>query len=278
MTALEAIAHARRAAAPAAVLATGARGPGVPAPAPAVPTPTVPAAGTRGLFARTTSRVLGSAVPPPLAGPSVAVLCAAPRSQAAAASVALALAHLSGRPYALAAVVGACPPAPASFAPSARRAAARLRQRGKLAAAVGRTVWLASAAPPTPIAAVGPGERGRAGEPLADPAGAAAAASAALARAAQAIAAPAALAIPFARCAALDRVLAWHDAIVVVREPDATHEIAELVLASLALLDRPAVTMPAPSRLAERVASAGLRAPAPAIDAVARLGLARGTG
>ncbi|MDW5598157.1 hypothetical protein VSS74_27620, partial [Conexibacter stalactiti] len=110
----------------------------------------------------------------------------------------------------------------------------------------------------------------------ADPAGTAAGVGARAARAAVTIGAPSALALPLARSAALDRVLAWHDGVVVVQQPGASAAIAELVLDSLAALGRPVAAVPAPGRLAARVISAGLHTPAFATEAVARLGLGEG--
>lgn len=104
----------------------------------------------------------------------------------------------------------------------------------------------------------------------------AAAVSAELARAAAAAGLPTAVSLPFARTAALDRVLAWHDAIVVVREPDASDAVIERALASLAALGCPVSVMAPPPRLAAALAVGGVRAPAEAVHAVAALGLGKG--
>lgn len=199
--------------------------------------------------------------------PSVAVLCAAPRGAAVAAAIALALARACGCPFALAAAVGVAPAGAASLVPSAARAAAQLRRGGHPAHARGRLVWLADrraedadAGSGTPQLAV-------------DPADAAAALSADLTRAAAAVAAPCALAIPFARSEALDRVLGWHDAVVVVRAPDASAALLQLVLTSIAALDRPVVAVQAPGRFEAGLAMAGLHAPAFARAAIAQLGI-----
>ena len=197
----------------------------------------------------------------PLTPPTIAVLCAAPRGPVAVAAVSLALAHLLGRPYALEATVGtASPGAHAGAAvPSAQRAARRLRERGMDASASGRLVWLADRRC---------GELGIEGR---DAPGAVAAANAELGRAAMIADAPAAIAIPLARVDALDRVLGWHDGIVVVPEPGLTAPMREHVLASLALLGRPVACMAPPPRLAGTAALLGLRAPACALDAVSQL-------
>ena len=98
--------------------------------------------------------------------------------------------------------------------------------------------------------------------------------AATLGRAASAARVPAALALPLARTDALDRVLGWHDAFVVVRDPAAADVVFERALASLARLGRPLATMPPPPRPAATLATAGLSAPAGATAAIARLGLA----
>ncbi|ADB52951.1 hypothetical protein [Conexibacter woesei] len=220
----------------------------------------------RGLFVAAPAR---PAATTPLTGrPQVAVLCSPARAQAAAASVALALAAACSTPFSLACAVGTGAPAPASLAPGARRAVVRLRQRGEHATAVGRVVWL-TAEPPA--GAAGDVDAGRSAGGRSDAAGTLAGASRALGRAAGAVAAPAVLAVPFARTAAIDRVLGWCDAIVVVRDAETPTALAELVLGSIEELRRPVVAMDAPARIAARAATAGLRAPAVAVDAVARL-------
>ncbi|MBB4664490.1 hypothetical protein [Conexibacter arvalis] len=109
-----------------------------------------------------------------------------------------------------------------------------------------------------------------------DPVGAVAAISLELAGAARALSVPAALAIPLARSSALDRVLGWHDAIVVVEDGrSTTPELSELVRESLAALDRPVAPMAPPSRAQARAAAAGIRAPSAAARAIAELELAR---
>ncbi len=205
------------------------------------------------------SRVVGPSAGP---APAVAVLCAPMRARAAAAGVALALARALGTSHALAGAVGAGgrdPAHPPGGAPAARRSAARLRERELPATASGRLVWLA--------------DRRGSLDPDDDVAPRAAASSAELGRASASVGAPAVLAIPLPRVAALDRVLAWHDAIVVVREPDASDAMVERALASLAALGRPVAPMAPPARLAAALAAAGVRVPAEAGDAVARLGL-----
>jgi hypothetical protein len=229
----------------------------------------------------------------PLELPRVAVLCAGPRGAAVAAAIAMALARACGRPCALAAAVGAGDAASTTLVPSAARAAAHLRRRGHRAHARGRLVWLADrrteprdggfavetrgvdgpVAPDPGVLGTGAVAADPAGAVVADPAGAAAALSTELSRAARAVEAPFALAIPFARSATLDRVLGWHDAVVVVRTPDATVALLQLVLASVAALDRPVVAVPVPGRLAATVATAGLHAPTFAAAAVAQLGI-----
>jgi hypothetical protein len=98
-----------------------------------------------------------------------------------------------------------------------------------------------------------------------------AAVGAELGRMAGALGAPAAVAYPFARTDALDRVLAWHDAIVVVREPEAPAAVVERALAGLAELGRPAGAMEISSRAAAALAAAGLAVPAEASTAVSGL-------
>ncbi|HXE45459.1 MAG TPA: hypothetical protein VN635_09680 [Conexibacter sp.] len=145
--------------------------------------------------------------------------------------------------------------------PAGRRAVVRLRERGLAPSGSGRLVWL-------------PDRRG----PLAeedDAVARAAATSAELAGAAAAAGIPAVVALPLIRTAALDRVLAWHDAIVVVREPGVSAAMIEQALASLAALGRPVAAMAPPTRLAAALAVAGVRAPVEAQQAVAALGLER---
>ena len=199
-----------------------------------------------------TARGVGAPLPAPL----VAVLCAAPRGRVAAAGVALALARASRCRCALAGAVGEGLPGSSGGVLSARRAARGVRERGLPAVASGRLVWLAD---------------GRGELPVDDIAARAAAMSAELGRSAAFVGAPAAIAMPFARTVALDRVLAWHDAIVVVREPDAAATVIERALASLAELGRPVAAMAAPRRLAGTLAAGGVIAPAEAVRAVAEL-------
>ncbi len=202
--------------------------------------------------------------PAALAGPVplVAVLCAPERGRAAASGVALALARASGGLCALAGAVGGGTGSQAlGGSPSARRAAAALRERGLHGAASGRLVWLSD---------------GRAAAPPGDVAGWAAALSAELGRASSAVGAPGAVALPFARSAALDRVLGWYDGFVVVPEPGSSAAVRERVLASLAELRRPVAVMAPPGRIPAALAARGLRVPAEAVDAVAQLGLGGG--
>lgn len=208
--------------------------------------------------------------------PTVAVLSDPRHGPVAAAAVALALADACRQRVGIAAVVGRGSVTPFSLGAGARRSTAQLRERGYDAAPVGRLVWLADLR--VSQRDRGDGERsettvGR--DPAAeDPVGAVAAASLELIGAARAVAAPAALAIPLARCAALDRVLGWHDAIVVVEDGRTTlPELVQLIAESLTALDRPVAAMPLPTRLHAAPAAAGLRAPAPAAAAVASLGL-----
>jgi hypothetical protein len=159
---------------------------------------------------------------------------------------------------AIAAVVGEEPIGSLAGVPSARRAAVALRERTSPATASARVVWLADR---------------RGALPADDVAGRTAAMSAELGRAALATGSPAAVAIPFARTAALDRVLAWHDALVVVREPDAADGVVERALTSLAELGRPVVEMAPSRRSSELLALAGLAAPPEAKAAIAALEL-----
>jgi hypothetical protein len=112
----------------------------------------------------------------------------------------------------------------------------------------------------------------RRGELQADDApGRCAALSAELGRSAAALGVPATVAFPFARTDALDRVLAWHDAIVVVREPDAPTAAIERALASLARLGRPVAATALPSRVSGALAVAGVAVPAEAAVTIAEL-------
>jgi guanyl-specific ribonuclease Sa len=192
----------------------------------------------------------------PSAPPLVAILCAAPRAHAAAAGVALALARLTGRPCALAGAVAADARTALPAMPTARRTAAALQRRELPASASGRLVWLADRRGPLQAD---------------DVPSRCAALSAELGRSAAALGAPAAVAFPFVRTDALDRVLAWHDAIVLVREPDAPDAVIEHALASLARLGRPAAAMTPPSRLSGALALAGVALPSEAADAVGEL-------
>jgi len=133
-----------------------------------------------------------------------------------------------------------------------------VRDRGLPAAASGRLVWLADR---------------RGGLVADDTAARAAVMSAELGRAAAFAGIPAAIALPFPRTPALDRVLAWHDAVVVVREPDAPAAVIERALTSLAELSRPVATMAPPPRLSGTLAAWGVVAPAEAMRAVAELEL-----
>ncbi len=193
--------------------------------------------------------------------PLVAVLCTPERSRVSASGIALALARGLRAPCGLAGAVGGGQIVSTGALPAAHRAAVRMRERGLPATASGRLVWLAD---------------GRGPLPADDRAARAAATSAELARAAAAAGMPAAVALPFARTAALDRVLAWHDAILVVREPDASEAVIERALASLAALGRPVAAMAPPTRVAAALAAGGVRAPAEAVHAVAALGLGEG--
>jgi hypothetical protein len=192
--------------------------------------------------------------------PLVAVLCRPSRGRAAAAGVAIALARALDRSCALVTVFGAGPVQALGGTPAARRTAAALPRRGLRGAACGRLVWLADQR------VAGAGD---------DVAAGAAALSAELGQAAAAAGVPAAIAFPLARSAALDRVLAWHDAIVVVPEADAPTAMMERALASLRALGRPAVAMTSPPRFVAALAGAGLHAPSEAVRAIAQLGLAR---
>ncbi|HST43003.1 MAG TPA: hypothetical protein VLK58_25990 [Conexibacter sp.] len=213
--------------------------------------------GLSGLFVEPAARAI--VAQPPIALPSVAVLSNGTGGAAVAAAISLALADHCGRPCALVATVGPAPPGVVALSPAAARAAARLRRSGQAARARGRLIWLA-------------GELPQDGDED-DPTAAAAGLSARVARAAAAIGAPSALALPLARSAALDRILAWHDGVVVVQEPGASAAIAELVLDSLAALGRPVTAVVAPSRVVAQVVTLGLHTPGFAAAAVERLGL-----
>lgn len=226
----------------------------------------------RGLFVEAGPR--GAVAEPaatPRTVPGVAVLCAPHRARSVASGLGLALAHLLGAPCALAAAVGPAGRGSAfGCTPAAGRAAGHLRERDLPATATGRLVWLGDRR-----ASHGEGEPG---DGMQDAGALAAAASAELGRAASATGAPTALALGFARTAALDRVLAWHDAIVVVREPDVADVVLERALASLAGLGRPVGAMEPPARLSAALATSGLRAPAEALRAVAQFDLGRTLG
>lgn len=188
--------------------------------------------------------------------PVVAVLCRERFARPAAAVVGLALAHASGEPCALVAHRGGA--ASGIALPAARRAAAELGRHGYDASAAGRLVWLASRA-----ARLADHD---------DDVGGRAAASVELARASALARLPAAIAICAVRSAPLDRVLAWHDAIVAIREPGSTDAVVERVTASLAELGRPVLVADVPSRRASSLATHGLAAPRSTLDALARLG------
>lgn len=215
--------------------------------------------GLSGLFVEPAARAV--VAQPPVALPSVAVLSNGTGGAAVAAAISSALADHCGRPCALVATVGPAPPGIVALSPAAVRAAARLRGSGQPARARGRLVWLAGEVP------TGGGHADD------DPAAAAAALGARVARAAAATGVPSALALPLARSAALDRILAWHDGVVVVQEPGASAAIAELVLDSLAALGRPVTAVPAPSRIVAQLVTLGLHTPVFATAAVERLGL-----
>jgi hypothetical protein len=190
--------------------------------------------------------------------PSLAILCSPARGQAAAGALALALARTLGGSCALAGVVGADAAVSFGALPAARRAAALLNDRGLSAVACGRLAWLV--------------DRRSTHAAEDDAAERAAALSAELGRASAAVGAPSAIALPFARTAPLDRVLAWHDAIVVVQEPSVSPAVRDGARTSLALLGRPVVEMTPPARLAAALAVAGVRTPAEAVAAIEQLG------
>lgn len=193
-----------------------------------------------------------------LAAPLVAILCTAPRARTAASAVALALARATGRPCALAGAVGADAGLVLGGLPAAQRTSAALRRRALAASATGRLAWLAD-------------RRGALLVDADDMPARCAALSAELGRSAGATGLPAAVAFPVARTAALDRVLAWHDAIVVVREPEAPATLVEHALTSLTALGRPVAAMGLPARLAASLAAAGLAVPAEATAVVREL-------
>jgi hypothetical protein len=216
----------------------------------------------------------------PQAAPLVAVLCTAPRARVATAGVALALAHATGSRCAIAGAVGTETRAALGGTPAARRSAMALRRRGLPASASGRLVWVADRrgqlvpAVGNPLDGPATGATVPVAAPTAEPTDVAArvaALSAELGRSAATLGLPAAVALPFARTEALDRVLAWHDAIVVVREPDAPAAVLERALESLAALGRPVVAMAPPARLFSVCALAGLGAAAEAVSAVDEL-------
>jgi hypothetical protein len=236
--------------------------------------------------------------------PSIAVLCTAPRGAGVTAAIALALARACARPFALAAAVGEAATASGVPLPSAARAAAQLRRGSVPASARGRLVWVADERAADPVAIPDTGAPGVAEafdtvgataalthpvpgtadaaaaltHPAPGAADAAAALSAELAEAAAAVAAPCALAIPFARSDALDRVLGEYDAVVVVRALDASVALLQAVLASVGALERPVVSVPVPGRLAAAVAATGMHVPAFATAAVAQLGIGERSG
>ncbi len=209
---------------------------------------------TRLLRGERSASAAGAGGPP--AASLVAILCAEPRARVAAAGIALALARATGRRCALAGALGAAAGTAVAAMPAARRASVALRRRGLPASASGRLVWLADRRGPLQAD---------------DVASRCAALSAELGRSAAALGLPAAVAIPCVRTDALDRVLAWHDAIVVVCEPDAPDAMIEQARASLARLDRPVGVMAPPSRTAGLLALAGLAVPTEATTAVAAL-------
>jgi hypothetical protein len=155
-----------------------------------------------------------------------------------------------------------------------------LQRRELPASARGRLVWIADRrgqlvpAVSKPLDGPATGASAATVAPRAEPsdvASGAAALSAELGRSAAALGLPAAIAFPFARTEALDRVLAWHDAIVVVREPDTSASVIERALESLAVLERPVAAMALPARLSSMCALAGFGAPAEAAGAVGEL-------
>jgi hypothetical protein len=213
------------------------------------------AIGAAGLL-RTERSASAAGAGAPSATPLVAVLCAESRARVAAAGIALALARTTGRRCALAGVAGAEAGAAVAGLPAARRESLALRRHGLPASASGRLVWLTD----------------RRGSLQAnDVPSRCAALSAELGRSAAALGLPAAVAFPCVRTDALDRVLAWHDAIVLGPEPDVPAAMIEQAIASLARLDRPVGVMMPPSRTAGLLAVVGLAAPAEAMAALAAL-------
>jgi hypothetical protein len=220
-------------------------------------------------IARPAVAIAAGAVGPPSPMPLVAVLGPRSHAVASACAVALALARARGAPAALAGAAGVARRQQlVGGMPAARRHAGRLRGRGLPAVASGRVVWVALEAPGYAVAAEARG----ADAGFRDEVGLAAAIAAGLGRATSAARVPAALALPLARTDALDRVLAWHDAFVVVRDPGAPEGLLRHALASLASLGRPVATMAVPPRVDATLAAAGMRAPAAAVQAVERLG------
>jgi hypothetical protein len=179
--------------------------------------------------------------------PAVAVLAPAARVASVTAAVAVALARGSARRCALATIAGAATPAAGSATamPAARRAASKLRGSGHDARAAGRIVWLVP-----PLAATATALRDKLGIPVV-------------------------LGSAQARCAELDRVLARSDALLVVAQPDATEELADLVLDSLAALGPPVGRLPAPRRALAALAATGLYAPPPVVRVLGPLLAAR---
>jgi len=190
-------------------------------------------------------------------GPLVAVLCTGPCARVAAAGVALALARAAGSPSAIAGALAVGPGPGSAALPAAARTASALRRRELPARASGRLVWLA--------------DRRGALDGDDDVAGRAAALGAEVARAAAAAGAPAAVAYPVARTAALDRLLAWHDAVVVVRDAEAPDGMVERAVASVAALGRPVGELALPGRLAGALAIVGTACPREAVAALERL-------
>ncbi|MBS1868929.1 MAG: hypothetical protein JSS99_04645 [Actinobacteria bacterium] len=209
--------------------------------------------------------------------PHVAILCTEPRARVAAAGIALALARAAGARGALAAALGHGGGSALGGLPTARRASAALRRDGRAVDASGRLAWLADRRAgvdddaPVRLA-------DRRGTVEDDAAARAAALCAELGRAGTLAGLPTTVALPLARTAALDRVLAWHDAIVVVREPDAADGLAERARASLARLGRPVAELTPPRRLAGALALGGMAIPQEAAVAVAELALSGGDG
>lgn len=205
------------------------------------------------------------------AAPLVAVLCRPGRAWAAASAVALALAQACRSRTALAAAPSASPHGGLPAAPAARRALARLEAQGLAATASGRLVR-AHALEAGEAEGAAPGHVVRADEAERRAAGLVAA----VGRGAAAAAAPAALALPLARTVELDRLLGWHEAVVVIREPDVSGPLFERALAGLAALGLPVAPMTPPTRVGAALAVGGWSAPAEAVRAVDALGLGVG--